>query len=79
MISIRFWAYLCESFEDFGTLALAGQANVQDLVQTTRSQHGRIDNVRPIGGGHQKYALALLNAVHFGQQLIDDTRTGRVL
>ena len=42
------------------------------LVQPPRPQQCRVDHVRAVRGSHKEDALAALNAVHLGEQLVDD-------
>ncbi len=37
----------------------------------TGSQHSRVDDVDPVGGGHDVDALPAFNAVHLRQKLVD--------
>lgn len=74
----RLRSVLGESFEDVDAVFIFWQANVEDFIQTAWSQHCGIDDVRSIGGGHQENAFAVLDAVHFGKQLVHDALT-RVL
>ena len=40
-------------------------------TKLTRSQNSRVDDVEPVGGGHDVDALPAFNAVHLGQELVD--------
>lgn len=47
---------------------------MQDLVESSRSQYGRVDDVRPIRGRHEEDPAPRFDSVHFRQQLVDDSR-----
>ena len=40
-------------------------------IETPRTQQGRVQNVGTVGGGHEDHALAVSEAVHFHQQLVE--------
>ena len=42
-----------------------------DLVQTAWAEHGWVDNIRAVGSCHNEYLLALFQAVHLSQELVD--------
>ena len=47
----------------------AGHRNLP--VETTRPKQGRVEDVRPVGGGDQNDASPLAEAVHLDQQLVE--------
>ncbi len=40
-------------------------------IKTTRTQQGRIKDIRPVGSGDDNNTCVALKAIHFGQQLIE--------
>jgi hypothetical protein len=49
-----------------------GNANVDLAIEAAVAAQGRVDRVRPVGGGHDDNVGSGLHAVHEGQQLRDD-------
>ena len=47
-----------------------GTANHNPAVKAAGPQQRRIENVRPVGGGHQDNAFIRFEAVHLDQQLV---------
>mmetsp|Transcript_9916 Transcript_9916/g.21409 ORF Transcript_9916/g.21409 Transcript_9916/m.21409 type:complete len:275 (-) Transcript_9916:58-882(-) len=50
-----------------------GQGDVYQLVETSRPDHGGVDDVRPVGGADDEDVLPGAHAVDLGQDLVDDT------
>jgi hypothetical protein len=44
--------------------------HLQQLVQSSWSQHGRIDDVRPVGCSDDEHATSVIQPVHLRQKLI---------
>lgn len=52
---------------------LVGQGDVDELIQTPRSQNGRIDDVWSVCGSDDEDVLLAGHSIHLGQDLVDDT------
>ena len=55
---------------------LVRQRDVDELIEATGAQHGRVDDVRPVGGADDEHVLLGAHAVHFGEHLVDDAIGG---
>jgi len=63
-------------FEDLRTARLVWQGDVDELVQATGTQDGRVDDVGPVGGTDDEHVLLGTHAVHLRQDLVDDAVGG---
>lgn len=52
---------------------LIGQGDVDELIQTARSQNGWVDDVWSVCGSDNKDVLLTGHAIHLSQDLVDDT------
>lgn len=59
--------------QDGQTRWLIGQRDVNQLIQTTGTQDGGIDDVRSVGSSDNKDVLLGPHTVHFCEDLIDDS------
>ena len=55
------------------THTLIRQGYVDELVQSARTQDGRVNDVRPVSGPNDEDILFCAHSVHLSQNLIDDT------
>ena len=58
---------------------MRGQPHVEQLVQPTRSEHGWVNDVWPVCGGHEVDLFAGLQTVHLCEQLVHHTGAGTAL
>lgn len=49
-----------------------GEGDVDELIKTTRTQEGRVNLVRSVGGSNDKDILLCVHPVHLGQDLVED-------
>ena len=66
--------YLGERSEDVTAIGRARQVDEHDLVESARAEDGGVNDVRPIRSRHDEHLLALVEAVHHRQQLVDHQR-----
>ena len=55
------------------THGLVRQRDIDELIQSTGTQDGRINNVRSIGGSNDEDILLGTHTIHLGQDLVDDS------
>lgn len=60
-------------FKNAHPALLVGQGDVDELIQTARSQDGRVDDVWSICGSDDEDVLLAGHSIHLGQDLVDDT------
>ncbi len=63
---------LCESSENVDPIFGCGESNVENFVKSSRSKDSWIDDIRPIGGSHEKNPSTGFDSVHLSQQLINN-------
>lgn len=49
------------------------QGDVDDTIQTAGSKQSLVDHIWPIGGRHNRHVFERLDAVHFGEELGQDS------
>jgi hypothetical protein len=69
---------LGESSENVDPIFGCWESNVENFVKSSRSKDGWIDDIRPIGGSHEKNPSTGFDSVHLSQQLINNA-TGTTL
>lgn len=52
-----------------------GQRNVDELIKAARAHERGVDDVRPVGRADDEHGLLRVDAVHFGEHLIEYTVT----
>ena len=57
--------------EDLQAAGVVGPVDHHLAIETAGSHQGRIQHVRPVGGGHDDDAGVALEAVHLGEQLVE--------
>ncbi len=57
--------------EDGQALLVLGQRHDDLTVEAARAQQGGVEDVGPVGGGHDDDALGRLEAVHLGEHLVE--------
>ena len=48
-----------------------GEGHVEQAIEATGTQHGRIDELRTVGRSHDEHISPRLQAVHFRQELVN--------
>ena len=56
---------------DFSPALQVGPVDDHLAVEAARAQQGRVQDLRPVGGGQQDDAFLRIEAVHLGQELIE--------
>ena len=64
------WNIAADCLQNVEPIIFAWKRDVEKLVQSARSEHGRINYVWSIGSSNDKDATPLLKAIHFRQKLI---------
>lgn len=67
------WRLAQVGLEDGNTGLLIRKRNIDELIEAARSQDSRINNVRSIGSANNKHILFCRHAIHFCQDLVDDS------
>ena len=57
--------------EDVQPALLVGLVHQHVTVKASRAQEGRIEDLRPVGGGHEDKALSGVETVHLDQKLVE--------
>lgn len=63
-------------FQNAYPALLVRQGDVDELIETARSQDGRVDDVWPVCGPDNKDVLLAGHAIHLSQDLVDNTVGG---
>ena len=58
-------------FQDLLAAAHVGPVDQHVAVEASRTQQGRIERFRPVGGGHHDHAAVGVEAVHLDQQRVE--------
>ena len=67
------WGLAQVGLEDGNTGLLIRKRNIDELIKAARSQDGRINDVRSVGSANDKYIFLCGHAIHFCQDLVDDS------
>ena len=59
------------NLEDFFTAADVGLVDEDLAIETSGAEQRRVEDLRPVGRAHDDDALARVEAVHLGEQLIE--------
>ena len=59
------------NLQDRGAAAGVGSLDRDPAVETTRAEQSRVKHVCPVGGGEHDHALARVEAVHLGEDLVE--------
>lgn len=59
--------------EDLETRCLIGQRNVDQLVETTGTEDGRVYDIGSVRGSDNEHILLAVHSIHLSKDLIDDT------
>ena len=62
--------------QDADPALLVGQGDVNELIETARSQDGRINDVWSVCGSNDEDVLLARHSIHLSQDLVDDTIGG---
>lgn len=67
------WALAEVGFQNANPAPLVREGDVDELIQTARSQDGGVDDVRSVCGSDDEDVLLAGHSIHLGQDLVDDT------
>ena len=67
------WGLAQVGLENGNTGLLIRKWDVDELIKAARSQNGRINDVRPVGSANDKHIFFCGHAIHFCQDLVDDS------
>ena len=67
----RQFYFLGVKLEDFLPAFHVGPVDQHLAIESPRAQQRRIENLRPVGRRHHDHVFVWIEAVHFGEQLIE--------
>jgi hypothetical protein len=67
------WGLPKDGLEDLEAGLVIGEGDVDELIEASRPKQSSINDVRAVGSSDDEDSLLAVHAIHFSQQLIEDT------